>query len=77
VTLGDKQREFTRHFRILLQHKNRLAVDLNLFKDGLYLDQTEDHRPIGEYWEALHPENVWGGRFQDGNHYSRRHNGIA
>jgi len=28
-------------------HKQRLAVDLNLFKDGRYLDDTEDHRPIG------------------------------
>ena len=50
-------------------HKQRLAVDLNLFKDGEYLDQTEDHRPIGEYWEGLHNQNVWGGRFDDGNHY--------
>ena len=58
-------------------HKQRLAVDLNLFKDGAYLGSTEDHRPIGEYWEALHEDNVWGGRFDDGNHYSRRFGGIA
>ena len=66
-------------------HKNRLAVDLNLFKDGRYLEDTEDHRPIGEYWKALCPVNRWGGDFRDskgrptpdGNHYSRWHEGIA
>lgn len=50
-------------------HCKRLAVDLNLFKDGVYLADTESHRPFGEYWESLHPSNRWGGRFKDGNHY--------
>ena len=56
-------------------HTRRLAVDLNLFMDGTYLTETEDHRPLGEYWQTLHPANVWGGDFQrrDGNHYSRRY----
>ena len=60
-------------------HKQRLAVDLNLFKDGRYLEDTEDHRPIGEYWKALHQLNRWGGDFKnkDGNHYSRWHGGIC
>jgi hypothetical protein len=58
-------------------HKQRLAVDLNLFKDGIWLRSTKAHEPFGEYWVALHPENVWGGDFNDGNHYSRRHGGIA
>jgi len=49
-------------------HKRRLAIDLNLFKDGKWLTKTEDHRPIGEYWESL--GGSWGGRFNDGNHYS-------
>ena len=49
-------------------HKRRLAIDLNLFKDGVYLTQTEDHRPIGEAWERL--GGFWGGRENDGNHYS-------
>ena len=51
-------------------HKLRLAIDLNLFRDGEYLTSTEDHRPLGEYWETLHPMARWGGRFNDGNHYS-------
>lgn len=54
-------------------HKLRLAIDLNLFKDGKYLTKTEDHRPIGEYWESL--GGSWGGRFNDGNHYSIEHKG--
>jgi hypothetical protein len=51
-------------------HTERLAVDFNLFKDGRFLAHTEDHRHLGEYWESLHPDCRWGGRFNDGNHYS-------
>ena len=51
-------------------HKNRLAIDLNLFKDGKFLQTTEDHKPLGEFWESLGPLCRWGGRFNDGNHYS-------
>ena len=54
-------------------HKERLAIDLNLFKDGKFLAQSEDHRPLGEYWESL--GGSWGGRFNDGNHYSLEHGG--
>lgn len=55
-------------------HRLRLAIDLNLFKDGEYLVTTEDHRPIGEYWESL--GGTWGGRFNDGNHYSLSFEGM-
>jgi hypothetical protein len=51
-------------------HKNRLAIDLNLFKGGAFLQATTDHTPLGEFWESLHPLCRWGGRFNDGNHYS-------
>ena len=54
-------------------HKERLAVDFNLFKDGKFLTATEDHKPLGEFWESI--GGTWGGRFQDGNHYSLEHNG--
>lgn len=54
-------------------HKSKLAVDLNLFKDGVYLTTTEDHRPLGEKWESM--GGSWGGRFNDGNHYSIEHQG--
>lgn len=55
-------------------HTKRLAVDLNLFRDGRYLSSTESHRPLGEWWESQ--GGAWGGRFNDGNHYSIEHNGV-
>lgn len=57
-------------------HKQRLAIDLNLFKGGAFLDSTEAHKPLGEWWEAQHPLARWGGRFADGNHYSFEVNGV-
>lgn len=55
-------------------HKQRLAIDLNLFKDGEYLTSTEAHKPIGEFWESI--GGTWGGRFDDGNHYSLERDGV-
>ena len=51
-------------------HYMRLAIDLNLFKDGKYLTSTSDHQELGEFWESI--GGTWGGRFKhpDGNHYS-------
>ena len=54
-------------------HKIRLAVDFNLFKDGVYLQETSDHEFLGLFWEEM--GGAWGGRFEDGNHYSLEHNG--
>lgn len=56
-------------------HGIRLAIDLNLFKDGKWMQTSEDHKPLGEYWESLHELCAWGGRFKDGNHYSLAHEG--
>lgn len=55
-------------------HTQRLAIDLNLFKDGVFLDTSEAHRPLGEWWEAQSTPALvcrWGGHFtkRDGNHY--------
>lgn len=64
-------------------HIIRLAGDLNLYKNGKYLDKSEDHRSLGVFWESLStPEakHRWGGRFTsrpDGNHYSIEHEGRA
>ncbi len=55
-------------------HMNRLAIDLNLFKEGRFLSSTESHTELGEYWESI--GGTWGGRFNDGNHYSLEHNGV-
>ena len=54
-------------------HYDRLAVDFNLFKDGEWLQSSEEHKPLGEYWEGR--GGAWGGRFNDGNHYSLAHGG--
>ena len=67
--LGDKDG----YGRSYSNHKVRLAIDFNLFKDGEYLTQTEDHKILGEYWESI--GGSWGGRFDDGNHYSLEYNG--
>lgn len=54
-------------------HKLRLAIDLNLFIKGVYQTSSEAYTPLGEYWESL--GGSWGGRFQDGNHFSVEHEG--
>ena len=82
ITLGDAYRdprvfgqvgEKKGYGRSASNHKIRLAIDLNLFKDGRFLQETEDHRPLGEIWEKM--GGSWGGRFNDGNHYSLEWNG--
>jgi len=55
-------------------HKRRLAVDLNLFIENEYMTQTEDYAPLGEKWESM--GGTWGGRFNDGNHFSLEHDGF-
>ena len=55
-------------------HKLRLAIDLNLFRNGKFLSSSEDHRALGEWWESQ--GGTWGGRFNDGNHYSLEYEGM-
>lgn len=60
-------------------HTSRLAIDLNLFKDGAYLSASEDHRAFGEWWCTQHELCRWGGNFttrKDGNHYSMEWGGV-
>lgn len=60
-------------------HCQRLAIDLNLFRDGAYMTSTEAHMPLGQYWKSLDTLCRWGGDFtrRDGNHYSLAHGGRA
>lgn len=85
VTLGDAYRDPRLHGALGVKqgyghsrsaHKQRLAIDLNLFHDGEYRGDTEAHRELGDWWEQQHPLARWGGRFADGNHYSFEVEGI-
>jgi hypothetical protein len=60
-------------------HILRLAIDLNLFKDGVYLTDSAAYKPLGDYWKSLTPECCWGGDWTtrvDGNHFSMTWGGI-
>jgi len=85
VTIGDVFRDPRVHGQLGVRksyshpksaHKVKLAIDLNLFRDGEYLQLTEDHRPLGEWWKEQHPLARWGGDFDDGNHYSFEWGGV-
>ena len=77
VTLGDAYRDPRVDYGSKSsKHCRRLALDLNLFKDGEYVTQTEGHRVLGEWWESI--GGVWGGTFprEDGNHYESPYPGA-
>lgn len=59
-------------------HTKRLAIDLNLFRDGVFLTTKENYAPVGEYWKTLDPEARWGGDFTrpDSDHFSLEHEGV-
>ncbi len=56
-------------------HKDKCALDINLFYGGKFLTKTAEHEESGEKWESRHELCCWGGRFGDGNHYSLTHEG--
>lgn len=75
LTFGDAYRDYrVKYGHKDSLHRKRLAIDLNAFKGGIYLIKTEDYEPLGEYWESI--GGSWGGRFDDGNHFSLEHGGI-
>lgn len=87
VSLGDAYRDPRLHGAFGVKqsygharscHKLRLAADLNLFTKGVFQQNTEAHRPLGEKWKSMHPLARWGGDFSkpDGNHYSFEHEGA-
>lgn len=60
-------------------HLQRLAIDLNVFKDGVMAQTVDDFRPVGEYWKSLDPLCRWGGDFTtrpDADHFSITWMGI-
>lgn len=44
-------------------HLDKLAIDLNLFKDGK-LCTADQVRPLGKWWEGLDSHNRWGGSWR-------------
>ena len=104
MTLGQKQRDFTRKLALLILyayeigyeisisrgyasevanvadgghtdslHLKRLAMDLNLFKDGEYITDGTGHDQLHDFWDKL------GGAARianDMNHYSMAHGGM-
>jgi hypothetical protein len=60
-------------------HIERLAIDLNFFKDGQYIQDGSQLKDLGAWWKALGPKYRWGGDFQhlpDGNHFSLTPDGV-
>lgn len=59
-------------------HPLKLAIDLNLLKNGVLLESVEDYRPLGEFWKTLHTLARWGGDFSkpDADHFSLTFGGI-
>ena len=57
-------------------HCMRLAVDINIFRNGTWLTSNTDFASLGEFWKSLNPLCSWGGDFGDGNHFSVTHNGV-
>jgi hypothetical protein len=85
VTLGEAWRSAKEAARLAATgagiakslHCDRLAIDLNLFKNGVYLRKTEDYAELGAWWKKQHDLARWGGDFprKDGNHFSLTHGG--
>lgn len=57
-------------------HTVRLAIDLNLFKNGKYLTDGTGHDVLGSFWKTLDTDARWGGDFKDPNHYSFENDGV-
>lgn len=59
-------------------HTERLAIDLNLFKDGQLLTTHDDYLPLGDQWKSMHELARWGGDFRriDVDHFSLEWQGV-
>jgi hypothetical protein len=44
-------------------HLKRCAIDLNFFIEGKLTWDKNVLKPLGVFWESLHPKNRWGGNF--------------
>jgi hypothetical protein len=46
------------------QHLNRMAIDLNFFRDGGQVLDREQLKSLGLWWEGLNALNRWGGSWR-------------
>lgn len=54
-------------------HCDKLAIDLNLFREGVYITDGSRLTDLGLWWKSLGTDYRWGGDFSnrpDGNHFS-------
>ena len=63
-------------------HLKKLAIDINIFKDGKLIEDNKELKIFGDYWQSLNELNRWGGSwrglvesgassFVDSPHYER------
>lgn len=71
ITLGP---DGLKHMKNSL-HYVGLAVDVQIFKDGVYLTKTPEYKFAGDWWKSLGPDFCWGGDWEDGNHFSITYGG--
>lgn len=60
---------------MLSKHLDRLAIDLNFFKNGAIVSDKASLQQIGDWWESISPKNRWGGNFKsilDCPHFERK-----
>lgn len=56
-------------------HRDGMACDIMLYKDGVWCQDAKDYEQFGVWWEQQHELARWGGRFQDPAHFSFEWNG--
>lgn len=68
-------------------HTLGLAVDLLLYKNGVWQTDSAVYKDLGIWWKSFSAWHRWGGDFTtikdgkvvpkpDGNHFSIEHNGV-
>lgn len=63
-------------------HRNKLAADIVLARDGTVLWDGDEYRQLAAFWRSLSStgfEHCWGGDFKrrDVYHYSIKHRGVV
>lgn len=80
VTFGDAWRPDAKGHMPGSLHYSRLAIDLNLFVRGVWMDtDCPEWQELGVVWKTFHELARWGGDFRsrDLNHFSFEHEGRA